>query len=191
MRNLIYHVAVSMDGYIAGLDHDVSAFLQSGAHVEAYQQQIQQYDTVIMGKNTYTFGYGYGLKPGYVPYPHLENWVFSKTLKTNTADFKTSPLKVYSEESLAQIRVLKNQPGKPIWLCGGGTLATALYNHRLIDKVILKINPIVLGAGPGEGIALFAGKRAFHTRWHLVTHNIYDSGVIEAHYERASKVPLA
>ena len=31
-----------------------------------------------MGRRTYEFGYKYGLQPGQSPYPHMENYIFSK-----------------------------------------------------------------------------------------------------------------
>ena len=104
MQDLIYHVAISADGFIAHLDHTVGGFLESGEHVEAYFQELKTYQIVIMGRRTYEFGYAYGLNPGDVPYPHLENWVFSQSIDRSQAGFQDSDLHVYSEaNSLEQI----------------------------------------------------------------------------------------
>ena len=64
MRKIIYHVATTLDGYIAHADNTTAGFSFAGPHVDAYMQQLQRYDTVIMGKNTYEAGYQFGLKAG-------------------------------------------------------------------------------------------------------------------------------
>ncbi len=64
MPSLIYDVAVSIDGYIAGPNGDISGFPMQGPHAEAYDARLAEYPAVIMGKNTYEFGYAYGLPAG-------------------------------------------------------------------------------------------------------------------------------
>ena len=63
MRNITYYVATSIDGYIEGPDGDISGFVAQGAGVSQYLADLKEFDTVIMGRNTYEFGYAYGLKP--------------------------------------------------------------------------------------------------------------------------------
>jgi dihydrofolate reductase len=58
---------------------------------------------------------------------------------------------VIDRDALERVRELKNQPGRDIWLRGGGTLAGVLAPE--IDRLILKVSPVVLGAG----VPLFAG----------------------------------
>ncbi|MEJ2066019.1 MAG: hypothetical protein P8X74_22535, partial [Reinekea sp.] len=69
MRKIVYYVASSIDGYISGLNDDVSGFIYEGDGVQKYLNDLGSYDTVIMGKNTYEFGYKHGLKPGQPAYP--------------------------------------------------------------------------------------------------------------------------
>lgn len=64
MRKITYYVAISLDGFIAGPDGDISGFVQQGEGVNQYLQDLQAFDTVIMGRKTYEFGYAYGLQPG-------------------------------------------------------------------------------------------------------------------------------
>ena len=64
MRKIIYYVATSLDGFISGTSGDIDGFVLGGEGVDQYLEDLQAFDTVIMGKNTYEFGYQYGLKPG-------------------------------------------------------------------------------------------------------------------------------
>ena len=54
---------------------------------------------------------------------------------------------------IADLRTLKGQPGKNIYVVGGATLVASLLNENLIDELRLIVHPIVLG----KGQALFGG----------------------------------
>ncbi len=62
---------MSLDGFISGVNGDISGFVGDGNGVAKYLADLADYDTVIMGKNTYEFGYRFGLKPGKPAYPHM------------------------------------------------------------------------------------------------------------------------
>ncbi len=147
MRKIVYYVATSVDGFIAGPGGDISGFAQQGPGVEKYQQDLQQFDTVIMGHRTYEFGYQYGLPPGQPAYPHMEHYLFSSTLTFEHAHEKVHVL----PPDLAHLMALKEQSGSDIYLCGGGELAGWLLDQRQIDVLKIKLNPVILG----EGIRLF------------------------------------
>lgn len=82
MPKIVYYVAISLDGYIAGEGDDVSMFIPGGNGVEQYQKDLLDFSTVIMGRRTYEFGYQYGLQPGQPAYPHMEHYIFSDSLST-------------------------------------------------------------------------------------------------------------
>ncbi len=146
MRKIVYYVATSVDGFIAGPNDDISGFAQQGPGVEKYQQDLQQFNTVIMGRRTYEFGYQYGLPPGQPAYPHMEHYLFLSTLT-----FEQSHEKVHVvPPDLSQVTTLKEQDGSDIYLCGG-EFAGWLLDQRQIDVLKIKLNPIILG----EGIRLF------------------------------------
>ncbi len=50
---------------------------------------------------------------------------------------------------VAELRTLKSQPGKNMYVVGGATLVATLLNENLIDELRLIIHPIVLGKGQG------------------------------------------
>ena len=142
MRPIIYYVATSLDGYIAGEDEDISGFVQ-GDGVNQYLQDLQTFDTTIMGRRTYEFGYKFGLEPGQPAYPHMTHYIFSNTLKLETIHPK---VKVYPLD-LQTILDLKATEGSPIYLCGGGQFAGWLLENELIDVLKIKLNPLLLGSG--------------------------------------------
>jgi dihydrofolate reductase len=154
MREIIYYVATSLDGYIAGPNEDISLFAYEGNGVQQYQKDLLDFDTVIMGRKTYEFGYKFGLQPGAPAYPHMRHYIFSSSLVLENTDEKVKVVPL----DLDLIHQLKAEQGTPIYLCGGGEFAAWLLENDLIDVLKIKLNPIVLGGG----IPLFgASKKAF------------------------------
>lgn len=174
MRKIIYDVAVSLDGYIAGPHADITGFVGEGQHVQDYFARLQAYSTVIMGRNTYEFGYEYGLKPGELPYPHMNHFIYSTSMDLNDGP----KLTVVRRDFADHVRRLKESDGGDIYLCGGGVFAGLLLEQGLIDRLILKVNPLILG----QGTPLFAGgcKTSGLKKIH---HKDYDSGVMLLTYD--------
>lgn len=189
MRNLTYYVACSVDGYIAHLDGTFDGFLQSGDHLDALIQTFpetipahfrqvlgikaenQQFDTVLMGRKTYEVGLNEGITN---PYPHLRQYLFSRSLSTSP----DSQVELISENAIAHIQHLKAENGQDIWLCGGATLAATLFAHHLIDTLILKLNPFLMGSG----IPLLSGV-INQTALTLTQSQTYGNGVVVLHYQ--------
>jgi dihydrofolate reductase len=157
MRSLVYFVATTLDGFIAGADRgDPDFFPFEGPHVAdllaEFPEMIpgharqalgldgdnRRFDTILMGRTTYDIGRKVGLTS---PYPHLRQLVVSSSI--------TAPpdpaVEVIGQDVVGQVRALKAEHGKDVWLAGGGQLAALLVDE--IDELILKVNPVVLGAG--------------------------------------------
>jgi dihydrofolate reductase len=47
----------------------------------------------------------------------------------------------------AEVKRIQNEPGKDIWLFGGSSLFTSLFNLGLVDEIWLSVHPIILGSG--------------------------------------------
>ncbi len=174
MRKIVYYVATSLDGFISGPDGDISGFMQGGDGVEQYQKDLADYDTVIMGRATYEFGYQYGLPPGAKAYPHMEHYIFSDSLKFEGEDVAVNVCK----RDIQIVRDLKVQAGTDIYLCGGGIFANWLLQNKLIDIVKIKLNPFL----QGEGTPLFAGLKEQY-QLNLVESARYDGGLQIMTYE--------
>jgi dihydrofolate reductase len=174
MRELKYYVACTIDGFICREDGSIDCFmregLKEGEHVTDYLDSFKRFDVVLMGRKTYEVG----LKAGVTnPYPTMTSYVFSRTLK-ESPDKRVTLIR---ENAVEVVRELKNKPGKDIYLCGGGDLAATLLSEGLIDEIILKLNPLLLGSG----IPLFS--RNIHlTELELTRSKVYGNGVVLLHY---------
>jgi dihydrofolate reductase len=188
MPELVYYVATSLDGRIAAPDGDFSAFPTAGDHMEwilrEYRDALpapalaalgltpdgRRFGAVVMGWNTYAVGLPVGLDR---PYPHLDQVVVTRT---HRPDVPPDGVR-FTDDPVAEVRRLKATPGADVWLCGGGVLAAHLAAE--IDRLVLKVNPVVLGAGR----PLFVGPydpRPFT----LATSTPFASGVVVQEYAR-------
>ena len=176
MRRLVYLVAVTLDGFVAGpeggdptgsdyfpvtpdlVEHLVATWPETlpGPAREAMGLAAPgvHFDTVVEGRASYEIGLAAGVDDAY---PHLRHLVVSRSL----AGRDDLPVEVVSDDPLARVRALKAADGEDIWLVGGGTLAHTLLPE--IDRLVLKVNPSVIG----DGVRLFAGGFA-HARFEQV-----------------------
>ena len=143
MRRVIYDVAVTRDGFIAGPNGDVSIFPHSGDHVDAYNERLATYDTVIMGRHTYEFAYQFGLPAGGRAYPHMRHLIFSEGIELP----KSAEVEAVRTDFTSHIIDLKKEQGGGIYLCGGGMFAGLLAESKLIDILRLKVAPVLCGTG--------------------------------------------
>ena len=168
MAKIIYYVASSIDGFIAGPNDDISSFTIGGKGIDKYLSDLKKFNTVIMGRRTYEFGYQFGLEPGQPAYPHMEHFIFS-----NSLEIENLAKSVHIEKiSLARVIEIKETAKTDIYLCGGGKFAGWLLENNLIDQVKMKLNPIILG----NGIRLF-GKSTVNKKLDLIETESFDEGL--------------
>lgn len=189
MRKIIYFVACSLDGFIANSDGSHTGFSNHQEYLNrlfiefpetlpshfreamGVTAENRYFDTVLMGRKTYEVG----LKDGFTnPYAHLRQYVFSRSLNVSPNKAVT----LVTADAIACIRALKNGIGKDIWLCGGGSLASFLFSAGLIDSLILKVNPFIMGTG----IPLFAPKIPQNS-WVLTHNQVYPGDIIMLYYQ--------
>ncbi|WP_342376300.1 dihydrofolate reductase family protein [Myxococcus stipitatus] len=169
-RKLTYHVATTLDGFIAREDHSFDCFVNEGDHVTEYFATLRTYGAVVMGRKTYDIGLRFGVTN---PYPYLETYVVSRTMK-ESPDPK---VRLISDDVVGTMRTLKAQEGKDIYLAGGGELATQLFSAGLVDEVLIKLNPLLLGSG----IPLVSRLGA-HINLELLSTKVYRTGVVLLQY---------
>jgi dihydrofolate reductase len=72
---------------------------------------------------------------------------------------------------------LREQPGKDIWLMGGGELIASFLDERAIDEFVISVAPVFIG----EGIPLIA-RRHRHVPLELRSVEQFEDGLVQLHY---------
>lgn len=172
MRKVILSLAVSLDGYIAKPDGDVE-WLKKVPNPDktdhGFNDFYKKIDTTIMGNNTYKEILGFGIP---FPFPDKENYVISRTAHPPTKFVS------FTSDISGLMATLKKKKGADIWLIGGGQINTAFLNRGLIDELLIRIVPIVIG----EGLPLFANKPD-ETIFRLVKTEAFSTGTIQLTYQ--------
>lgn len=137
MRKIRYNCAISLDGYIAGTSDEFD-WLVIDPDID-FKSLTQQFDTCLLGRRTFE-AIGWTATP---EQSGTRTFVFSRTLRQ--ADFNT--VKIVGENWKETVQTLREEPGKDIWLFGGGTLFRSLCEEGLVDTVEVSIVPILLGGG--------------------------------------------
>lgn len=138
MRRVLYRVAASLDGYIAGPRGEVDWIVHDPA--VDFTKLYEQVDTVLLGRRTYELT----RQPGAPPWP--QGWqilVFSRTL----APEEHPSVTVVRAEAGRRVAALRAAPGRDIWLFGGGSLFRSLLGPKQVDLVEVLIVPVLLGGG--------------------------------------------
>lgn len=174
MQPIIYDVAVSADGFIAGPSGDVSHFPNSGPIVDDYMARLAQYSCAIMGRKTYEFAYQFGMEPGANPYPHMRTMVFSKSIDLP----EDAKVQVIGSRELEEIDGIRSKADGPVYLCGGGQFAGWLLQHGRIDLLRIKRAPIFLGSG----VRLF-GDHGEHVAAKLRETILHEDGILFQEFE--------
>jgi dihydrofolate reductase len=173
MRRLRYGVAMSLDGFIAGPRGEAD-WIVMDPEID-FNAIASQYDTLLMGRRTFDAMGGAGGGGGGGPFGGMTIVVASRTLQPGDRPGATivgAPI----EESVA---ALKRQPGKDIWLFGGGELCRSLLELRLVDTVEVAVIPVVLG----DGVPVVAPPAARATLA-LTEHRVYPTtGTVALTYD--------
>jgi dihydrofolate reductase len=69
--------------------------------------------------------------------------VFSRTLEK--ADWNNTRL--VKDDMVAEVRKMKQQPGKDMTVLGSGSIVSQLAQEGLIDEYQILVNPVVIGRG--------------------------------------------
>ena len=137
-KRLRYQVAVSLDGFIADANGGYDWIVKDpGVDFNAL---YKQFDTVVMGRKTFDLVAAQG---GSGSIPGMQVIIFSRTLPPATREGVT----ITSDDPAQRIRELKKQPGRDIWLFGGGVLFRALLDAGVVDSVEVAVMPVLLGSG--------------------------------------------
>jgi dihydrofolate reductase len=167
MRRIRYAVAASLDGYIAGPNGEADWIIMD-PEID-FRALFEQFDTFLLGRRTFeaTRGGGNSEMAG------MKTYVFSRTLRQQDYPGVT----IVAEDVEKAVASLRAEPGKDIWLFGGGVLFGSLLEAGLVDTVEVAIMPVLLGGG----IPLFPPP-AKEAKLELTGHKVYKTGIVGLEY---------
>jgi dihydrofolate reductase len=161
MRKLTVAEFVSLDGVMqapGGAEEDTDGGFAHGGWTMPYWhddmgatllEEISQADTLLLGRKTWQ-GHAGAFEPAPADDPFasllngMQKYVVSTTLKSADA-WRNST--IIRENVVEEVRKLKEQPGKAIYVDGSSVLVHTLAEADLVDEYHLLVFPIVLGSG--------------------------------------------
>lgn len=171
MRKIILNIAASLDGFIEGPNGEFDwCFTDQDYGMTDFMNRI---DTILFGRK----GYELMFKMSENPFPDKNKYVFSKTKK-----YTEDEIQFINRDVEKEIKFIKKQKGKDIWLFGGARFATTLINYGLVDELQLAIHPLLLGQGKP---LLKDIKKKMELK--LTGSKIYSTGLVQLFYKVVEK----
>jgi dihydrofolate reductase len=172
-RKLILYVAMSLDGFIAGPNDDLSFLniVQQEGEDYGYGDFIQTIDTVIMGRRTYDW-----VLTQVTEFPHANKETFVITRTERPGKGRT---KFYTGNLKDLILQLKGRAGKDIFCDGGALVVNEFLKEKLIDEFYISVIPVLLG----KGVRLFNDDHP-EQLLKLVSSKSFKKGLVQMHYTR-------
>jgi dihydrofolate reductase len=167
MRRIRYQVASSLDAFIAGPNGEYD-WIINDPEID-FKEIWSHFDTLLMGRRTFEVTLSQG---GDGTWPGTKSVVVSRTLRQE--DYPGVTIVANPEEAVPRLR---SQPGKDIWLFGGGALFGSLLEARLVDTVEVAVIPVLLGGG----IPLLPPP-ARQVKLELTHSKVYKTGIVSLEY---------
>jgi dihydrofolate reductase len=173
MRKVIVHIGISADGFIARPDGDLEWLTSRPKPAGFYGmgEFMKTVDTKLIGRKTYEAALQLGAKFN------------SKSEKTYVFSHQPRPadapagVEFVRDDIGSFVSRLKRQPGKDIWLMGGGDLIASCLDANVIDEFVLTVTPVFIG----DGIPLIA-RRHRHVPLELLSSEQFEDGVVQLRY---------
>ena len=171
-RKVIVHIATSADGYIARCDGDLDWLTSRPAPKGFYGMNafMKSVDTTLLGRKTYDVSLRMGAKFD----SRSRHVVFSRHPPPGDApagvEFVTGAIGPF-------VSRLREQPGKDIWLMGGGEIIASFLDAQAIDEFVVSVVPVFIG----DGIPLIAPRHR-HVPLDLDSVERFEDGLVQLHY---------
>ena len=171
-RKVIVHIASSADGYIARPDGDLEWLTSRPAPEGFYGMNafVKTIDTKLLGRKTYEVS----LRMGATFDSKSRTIVFSRHAPPAGAP---SGVEFVNGAIGPFVSGLREQPGKDIWLMGGGELIASFLDERAVDEFVVSVVPVFIG----DGIPLIA-RRHRHTPLELQSTESFEDGLVQLRY---------
>jgi len=171
-RKLVLFIAASLDGYIAGEEHQMDwLFEVKGEGDNGFSKFYDTIDTVLVGRTTYDWILEQEKTVDSI-YSDKECYVFTRTKRP-----AIKHITFIHDDAVGFVKELKRKNGKNIWVVGGGDLLHTFIKENLVDEIIVTVAPVLLG----KGIPLFRDND-FQTQLSLKNINRYNQ-FVELYYE--------
>lgn len=170
MKKIILYITASLDGRIAEPDGGLE-WLTGFPKDCSYKNLLASIDTIIMGGRTYREFLNMD-----VTWSYLEKATYVVT-RGWTEKASDENIQFITDNVIETISALRNEPGKDIWLVGGGKLVSMLLEADLIDEMQICYIPKILG----RGIPLFP-EQSKESTWELTDSTIYKSNTLLVKY---------
>ncbi len=172
-RKLVLYISMSLDGYLATKDDDLSwlSIVEREGEDYGYTAFNESVDTYIVGRATYDVVLK--LTGGTFP-PAEQHKCYVITRQERASE---NGVTFYNGDLETLIHQLKSENGKNIYCDGGGQIVKLLMEKNLIDEYRVAIVPIILG----EGKRLFLGGTP-RIDLEALPSKQYVSGLVHLHY---------
>ena len=188
MRNLIFFMHTSLDGFVAGLNGELDWAKLDDDLFDFVATMTANADTALYGRVTYEMMQSYWPKAGEqlnatkhdIEHSNWYNKVSKVVLSKTIHETGLNNTKVIGDQLSVNINKLKQQEGQNILIFGSPGASKSLLNEGLIDEFWLFVNPIILG----QGMPLFKDITGT-TKLKLAESKIFACGVIALHYVKS------
>lgn len=177
-RKIVLDLAVTLDGFIEGPNGEVDWCIMDPDM--GFTDFLNSIDTILYGRKSYEL-WGQYIPESGISDAEKEIWELIHSKKkyvfSKTADREYPGANVISCNLVEEVKKIKNEQGKDIWLYGGASLITTFVNLGLVDEYRLSIHPVILGQGKPLFIDI---KQRIGLK--LVNSRKFSSGVVQLCY---------
>jgi dihydrofolate reductase len=143
--------------------------------------ELQSSDALLLGRKTYEgFAAAWPKMQGTGEFGEKMNTMPKYVVSSTLTNLEWPGSRIIKEDAAAEIRKLKEQPGKDLLLAGSAQLFNALMQENLIDLYRFMLHPVVLG----KGKKLFA-EEAVRRELKLTGTKTFKRGIVVLEYEPA------
>jgi dihydrofolate reductase len=188
---LVVHTFLTLDGVMqapGGPDEDRDGGFEFGGWSAQYWSEqsgtiitdaMGRLDALLLGRKTYDIFAGYwpNVEDDDNPVATRFNAIPKYVVSTTLSDPTWSGTEVISDDVVARIAGLKEQPGNELQVHGSAQLLQTLLDNGLIDELKIFQSPVVLGSGK----RLFR-EGAVPTAYEVTEHQITSTGSVYTVY---------
>lgn len=175
MRKISLFIAMSLDGYIAKPNDDLSflKLVEKEGEDYGYAEFAKTIDTLIIGRRTYD----YVLKE--IGSSHYDNGQRDVYVITRTERPQIGRTIFYNGNITELVKRLKSEKGKNIYCDGGAEVINELLKHDFIDEFVISVIPVLLG----NGTRLFKDGRPEQVL-EFIAVKTFETGLTQLHYKK-------